>query len=54
MKNLRNTLRFIFLTFFIVTGVYTFVDAQNNVLQELEEIAIVDQKVMMPMGDGIR
>jgi len=27
---------------------------QNKTLQELEEIAIVDQKVMMPMRDGIR
>jgi len=29
-------------------------NAQDKVLQELEEIAIVDQKVMMPMRDGIR
>ncbi|AEE18096.1 hypothetical protein JM84_1591 [Dokdonia sp. Hel_I_63] len=28
--------------------------AQNDVLAELEKIAIVDQKVMMPMRDGIR
>ncbi len=28
--------------------------AQNNVLKYLEEIAIIDQKVMMPMRDGIR
>ncbi|WP_298323903.1 CocE/NonD family hydrolase [uncultured Dokdonia sp.] len=28
--------------------------AQNDVLAELEQIAIVDQKVMMPMRDGIR
>ena len=28
--------------------------AQNKFLQELEEIAIVDQKIMMPMRDGIR
>ena len=28
--------------------------AQNDVQQELEKIAIVDQKVMMPMRDGIR
>lgn len=28
--------------------------AQNNVLEELEEIAIIDQKIMMPMRDGIR
>ncbi len=28
--------------------------AQDKILQELEEIAIVDQKIMMPMRDGIR
>ena len=28
--------------------------AQNNVLKYLEDIAIIDQKVMMPMRDGIR
>jgi len=27
---------------------------QINILEELEEIAIIDQKVMMPMGDGVR
>ncbi|WP_027124870.1 CocE/NonD family hydrolase [Gelidibacter mesophilus] len=28
--------------------------AQEDIFQELEEIAIVDQKIMMPMRDGIR
>ncbi len=28
--------------------------AQSDILKKLEEIAIVDQKVMMPMRDGIR
>jgi len=28
--------------------------AQDKILQELEEIAIVDQKIMIPMRDGIR
>ena len=28
--------------------------AQENVLEELEKIAIIDQKIMMPMRDGIR
>lgn len=28
--------------------------AQENVLAELEKIAIIDQKIMMPMRDGIR
>jgi len=26
----------------------------NNVLEQLEKVAIVDQKVMMPMRDGVR
>jgi len=30
------------------------IQAQDNVFDKLEEIAIVDQKVMMPMHDGIR
>ena len=28
--------------------------AQEELLEELESIAIIDQKVMMPMRDGIR
>ncbi|MEZ4781418.1 MAG: hypothetical protein R2816_07630 [Flavobacteriaceae bacterium] len=28
--------------------------AQEDILEKLNEIAIVDQKVMMPMRDGIR
>src|SRR5690606_11562894 len=28
--------------------------AQDSVLAELEKIAVIDQKVMMPMRDGIR
>ena len=28
--------------------------AQENVLEELEKIAVIDQKIMMPMQDGIR
>jgi hypothetical protein len=29
-------------------------EAQSNILEQLEEIAIIDQKVMMPMRDGVR
>ena len=32
----------------------SFLQAQNDVLSQLEEIAIIDQMVMMPMRDGIR
>ena len=28
--------------------------AQENVIEELEKIAVIDQKIMMPMRDGIR
>ena len=38
---------------FILFGAY-FTYAQTTVLEELSEIAIVDQKVMMPMRDGVR
>lgn len=32
----------------------TFIQAQDDVLSQLDEIAIIDSKVMMPMRDGIR
>lgn len=32
----------------------TFTQAQDDVLSQLDEIAIIDSKVMMPMRDGIR
>lgn len=32
----------------------TFIYAQDDIISQLEEIAIVDQKVMMPMRDGAR
>ncbi len=45
--------------FIIILISYLFVNkhnlhAQENVFEQLEEIAIIDQKVMMPMRDGIR
>jgi putative CocE/NonD family hydrolase len=30
------------------------VQAQNDILEKLEEIAVIDQKIMMPMRDGVR
>jgi len=42
---------------FIILFVLLFstdIAAQDNILQMLEEVAIIDQKVMMPMRDGIR
>jgi putative CocE/NonD family hydrolase len=35
-------------------GGFSSLQAQEDILKKLEEIAIVDQKVMMPMRDGIR
>lgn len=49
--NTRSTsaLFFILLCFFNYS-----LQAQNDIFKKLDEIAIVDQKVMMPMRDGIR
>lgn len=38
---------------FLVLSVLTY-GQENNILQKMEEIAIIDQKVMMPMRDGVR
>ena len=48
----RTIISFIFLVSFIVSG-YN-LQAQDDILKKLDEIAIVDQKVMVPMRDGIR
>lgn len=42
------------LTFFICCSLFLSVQAQENILKELESIAIIDQKIMVPMRDGIR
>ena len=42
------------LALFFCSGVANTLSAQSDVLEQLEEIAIIDQKVMMPMRDGIR
>jgi len=45
------------LIFFLITCFWTItpnLQAQNTALQELEDIAVIDQKIMMPMRDGIR
>ncbi len=45
----------LFLLLFLISVILPkAVYSQNDVWEELEEIAIVDQKVMMPMRDGIR
>ncbi|MEN2280980.1 CocE/NonD family hydrolase [Algoriphagus sp. SE2] len=50
MKNLNN----IFLTLLLVLVVSASFAQEKSIIDQLEEIAIVDQKVMMPMSDGVR
>lgn len=45
---------FIFFLFFSIFNGLIELQAQNEILEELERIAIVDEKVMMPMRDGVR
>lgn len=49
----KRTLLISFLLAYLFVSNFS-LHAQENVLEELEEIAIVDQKIMMPMRDGIR
>ncbi len=51
--NQKESLRFLISICFILISVSSVI-AQEDILKELNEIAIVDQKVMMPMRDGIR
>ena len=51
MKN--SILLTLFLCFFLAPNAVP-LNAQTDVLKELEEIAVIDQRVMMPMRDGIR
>lgn len=47
--------RLTFATFCLLLCFFTFnLQAQNDILEKLNEIAITDQKVMMPMRDGVR
>ena len=51
---MKRPLRIALGAFFFCTLCSAFLVAQSDVLKQLEEIAIVDQKVMMPMRDGVR
>lgn len=44
----------IILSLFLFCTLSIQLSSQGDILQDLEEIAIIDQKVMMPMRDGIR
>lgn len=49
---IRSKLFSILLIYFVLGNLV--VRSQEDILQQLEEIAIVDQKIMIPMRDGIR
>tara|TARA_R110002033_G_scaffold2424_1_gene16758 strand:- start:4064 stop:5950 length:1887 start_codon:yes stop_codon:yes gene_type:complete len=44
----------LFCLFVFLLSIVTTIQAQSDILKKLEEIAIIDQKVMIPMRDGIR
>jgi len=50
---MKKLIKFFILLLFIISSAQNSM-GQEHVLKELHEIAIVDQKVMMPMRDGIR
>lgn len=50
MKNIYNS----FLTVLLVMIVSVSFSQEKSIIDQLDEVAIVDQKVMMPMRDGIR
>ncbi|WP_192349350.1 CocE/NonD family hydrolase [Algoriphagus sp. Y33] len=50
MKNLYNT----FLTLLLVMIFSVSFSQEKSIIDQLDEVAIVDQKVMMPMRDGVR
>lgn len=52
---MKNTILFSFLFFIYFLSLSSEMTAQQGgILQKLENIAVIDQKVMMPMRDGIR
>ncbi len=51
---MKQTIRYLFLSLAVFVLGLPGLQAQNDVLTKLKEIAVVDQKVMMPMRDGVR
>ncbi len=49
----KRTILMLFVLAYVFVSSFS-LNAQDKTFQELEEIAIVDQKIMMPMRDGIR
>jgi len=55
LHNLNAMIRLLLLSLtMLCAGVFGHVEAQTINLEDIEEIAIIEQKVMMPMRDGIR
>jgi putative CocE/NonD family hydrolase len=52
--HMKTTLSYLVLTILISVAMSLSITAQGDITSQIEEIAIIDQKVMMPMRDGIR
>ncbi|WP_422080130.1 CocE/NonD family hydrolase [Ulvibacterium sp.] len=53
-KTFAQTIRIYFLLFIMLAVTGLFAQEEPSISEKLEAIAIIDQKVMMPMRDGIR
>lgn len=51
---MKTTLSYLVLTILISVAMNLSITAQVDIISQIEEIAFIDQKVMMPMRDGIR
>ena len=51
---MKNQLITLFSSFFCYLIFTTTIQAQESIFDKLDSIAIVDEKVMMPMRDGVR
>ena len=52
--HMKTTLSYLVLTILISVAMSLSITAQVDIISQIEEIAFIDQKVMMPMRDGIR
>jgi putative CocE/NonD family hydrolase len=52
--HMKTTLSYLVLTILISVAMNLSITAQVDIISQIEEIAFIDQKVMMPMRDGIR
>ena len=54
MKSKRHVIISVITLVFVLGTLPSFAQPQENILEELKSIAVVKQKVMMPMRDGVR